>query len=162
MVRRARFRDRPGTFLTRQTIGIRCLRDRCRLPHILHESACAHRRSAPTPVSPLVPCRPAVSLHATTPVPASAARSKPCPHWFAILRMPFTNPVSRPLRSSSCRANCNEGQSVAACDAQDSALQSGCAAFTEARTAPVRRASQAFFRSFDQTTTPSVGHSTTT
>ncbi len=127
-VRRARFRDRPGTFSHGKPSAFVALRDRCRLPQFSTNPRAPHRRSAPTPVSPLVTCRPAVSLHATTPVPASAAatslvrtglRSCGCP----------SRPVShRCVPVPAVRTATRDRARLP----RDSALQSGCAAFTEA------------------------------
>ena len=57
--------------------------------------------------------------------------------------MPFTSSFT-PLRSSSCRANCNEGQSAPACRARLGFAIRVCSLY-RSRTAPVRRASQSVF-----------------
>ena len=70
--------------------------------------------------------------------------AKPCPHWFCDPADAASRPVSTPLRSSSCRANCNEGPDALA--ARLGFAIRVCSLY-RSRTAPVRRASQAFFRS---------------
>ncbi len=157
-VRRARFRDRPGTFSHGKPSAFVALPGPMPPSAILHESACAP---------------PSICTDTRFPASSVPASSFPAPQLQFLHPQPPTSLVRTGLRS--CGSALHVQFHTAAfqflpCELQrgterrlprDSALQSGCAAFTEAELHQFDVHPRRFFVSFDRTT-PSVGHSTTT